>query len=97
MELIGVIHTLGEEQKFSETFEMQLVYLDCSTYEQGTGRKFENILKIQFVNAKIDLLKGFQVGERVKVSFNIQGRFREVDGKTYHNQNLNAWKIEKLN
>lgn len=96
MEITGKIIRKEPTERFSETFEKQDIYLDCSNYEQGTGRKFENYVKIQFINAKIDLLNHINEGERVKVNFNIKGRFSEKDGQEFFFQNLSGYRIEKL-
>lgn len=97
MELHGMIKTIGKIERITESFSKVEVILDISTYEQGTGKKFENYAKLQFCNANIDKLVGFQVGERVKISFGIYGKeAKTAEGKTFFNQNLNAFKIEKL-
>lgn len=97
MELYGMIKSIGVVERLTETFSKVDVMLDTSTYEQGTGRKFENYAKVQFINANIDKLADFREGERVKVSFGIYGKETTTsEGKTYFNQNLNGYKIEKI-
>ena len=95
MELYAQIISIEEMRQMSETFVLREMLLDCSTYEQGTGRRFENILRVQAINAKVDLLNGFKEGERVKVKIYPNGRFYEKDGERKHSQNLNLFKIEK--
>lgn len=96
MEIYGCIISIGEERQMSENFAVREVILDCSTYEQGTGRRFENILKLQAINSKTKLLDWFQPGQRVKVNFYPNGRFYEKEGEQKHSQNLNLLKIEKI-
>ncbi|WP_404812042.1 DUF3127 domain-containing protein [Capnocytophaga canimorsus] len=89
------------EQK-TETFKVQEFYLDCSTFDQYTGEKRENLLRFQVTNAKIDKFQSVPVGAIVKVSFGIRGRF--FDGmdketgqtKKMHGQNLDAYAFEVI-
>lgn len=97
MELHGMIKSISAVEQLTGTFSKVDVILDTSTYEQGTGKKYENAAKFQFCNANINKLADFKEGERVKISFNIYGKeVTTTDGKTFFNQNLNAYKIEKL-
>lgn len=98
METIGILIQIEEKKQITTDFCVQEFYMDCSTYEQGTGRKFENILKFQIPNGKVEM--GYQIkqGDRIKVHYRIWGRHvvSKTDGNPYHNQHLNAFKIEKL-
>lgn len=97
MELHGMIKTIGEKEQITENFSKMEVLLDTSTYEQGTGKKFENYAKVQFCNAHTEKLTTFKVGDRVKIEFGIYGKEAQTrDGKTFFSQNLNAYKIEKI-
>nr|DAQ02482.1 MAG TPA: protein of unknown function (DUF3127) [Caudoviricetes sp.] len=97
MVIYGAIKNIGEKEQISETFSKVEVTLDTSTYEQGTGKKYENAAKVQFTNDNIQKLADFKPGDRVKVSFSIYGKEGiSKDGKPYFIQNLNAFKIEKI-
>lgn len=97
MELHGIIRSIGEVQQKTADFSIVEVDLDISTYQQGTGKKYENYARIQFTNERINLLAGFTTGERVKVRYNIKGNYyTNAEGKTFFSQNLNASKIEKI-
>lgn len=97
MELYGIIKSIGMVERITETFTKVEVYLDTSTIAQGSGKRYENYARVQFVNEKINLLADFTTGERVKIGFNIKGSYyTNVEGKTFFNQNLNAYKIERL-
>jgi single-strand DNA-binding protein len=83
-EIIGKIKQIGETQTFNKGFtKRELVII--------TEDKFPQDIAIDATQEKIELLSAFQVGERVKVSFDIRGR--EYNGR--HFVNLTLWKIQK--
>ena len=84
MEIQGAIIERTEVQHKTQTFSLQEFFLDCSTYNQQTGERWENVLKFQVTNDKMNLLAQFQNGQRVKVRFNIQGSFFEHEGQRKH-------------
>ena len=97
MVIYGAIKSIGTMEQITENFSKVEVILDTSTYEQGTGKKYENAAKVQFTNENINKLAEFKTGDRVKVSFSIYGKEGvSKDGKPYFIQNLNAFKIEKI-
>lgn len=97
MEINGIIRSISEIELISETFSKVELILDTSTYEQGTAKKQENAAKLQFCNAHINKLQGFTTGERVRVYFTIYGKeITTQDGRVFFNQNLNAYKIERI-
>lgn len=78
-------------------FQYLEFYLDCKTFDQNTGQEYPNKLKFQLLGEKVSLINQFQRGERLSVSFNVKGReFEKQDGTKGHVQNLNVWKIEKV-
>lgn len=60
----------------------------------GTSEFVENI-KFQLTQDKCDLIENLQIGDEVKVSFNIRGRRWEKNGQVSYFNNLEAWRIEK--
>ena len=74
MVIYGAIKNIGEKEQISETFSKIEVMLDTSTYEQGTGKKYENAAKVQFTNNNINKLAEFKTGDRVKVAFRVYGK-----------------------
>ena len=97
MVIYGAIKNIGEKEQISETFSKVEVTLDTSTYEQGTGKKYENAAKVQFTNDNIQKLADFKPGDRVKVAFRVYGKEGvSQDGKPYFIQNLTGIKIEKI-
>lgn len=97
MELHGMLRSIGRVERITESFTKVDVILDTSTYEQGTGKKYENYAKLQFINDHINKLSEFREGDRVKIGFRISGKESTTsEGKAFFSQNLNAFKIEKI-
>lgn len=97
MEIIGIIKEIREIEQLSETFVRRAFILDSSIYDQGSGKKWENYNKFQLIGRNVDIINHFTTGQRVKITFNINGRFvKSKDGTDFFAQNLNAYKIEQL-
>ncbi len=65
--------------------------------EDFNGRSFTNYIKFQCVQDKTALPDRFNLGEQVKVSFNLKGSKWTKDGKDNYITNLDAWRIEQVN
>lgn len=99
MEIIGKLKAKSDIKSFDNDFKIQEFYLDCQKFNPDTGEPIENLLKLQVTGNKISLLDNANKGDKIKVLFNIKGRlFVKKDGTgNGHVQNLEVWKIEKLN
>lgn len=64
--------------------------------EEGNGRTFKNYVKFQCVQDKTNMPDRFNIGDEVKVQFNIKGTKWEKDGRTNYITNLDAWRMESL-
>lgn len=98
MEVIGTFLKASEIKTFESGYQVQEFYLDYSKFDQYTGEKRENILRFQLNGDNIGYLENINKGEKVKVYFVINGKFydkKDGTGKA-HFQNLNAYKVEKL-
>ena len=60
------------------------------------NKDWNDFIKFQITQDKCSTLDAFNVGEPIKVFFNIRGRKWEKDGKTNYFSNLEAWKLEKV-
>ncbi len=60
------------------------------------GRTIVNYAKFQSVQDKTELIDKVNIGDTVKVYFNIKGSKWEKDGKTNYITNLDAWRIEQI-
>ena len=82
--LKGTIKKIGELEKVSPNFKKRTLLLE------SIG-KYPQLLAIEFVNDKVDMLNDHNKGDEVTVSVNIMGT--EWQGK--HFTNLKGWKIDK--
>lgn len=64
--------------------------------EDANGRSFTNYVKFQCVQDKTAMPDRFNMGDEVKVQFNIKGSRWEKDGKTNYITNLDAWRMESI-
>lgn len=62
--------------------------------ENSNGFEFVDFIKFQLVQDKCSLIDNVNVGDEIKVSFNLRGRKWEKDGKISYFTNLEAWRIE---
>ena len=84
-ELEGTVKVIDEVQTFASGFSKREFVVEI---EDG---KYPQSLKFECVKDKTSLTDGLQIGDAVKVSFDIRGN--EYNGRYY--VNLNAWKVEK--
>ena len=96
MEIRGKVLSKGDVVARTDKFKVQEFYLDCSTFDQYTGEKRENIIKLQVINGNIEKFSSVVVGMEVKIHFQINGRFFEWQDKEMHSQNLNAYSWEEV-
>lgn len=61
------------------------------------GRTITNYAKFQCVQDKTTMPDRFNIGETVKVHFNIKGTKWEKNGQTNYITNLDAWRMESVN
>lgn len=76
------------------TFTKRQIVLDASHYDPMTGQKFENYPAFDFVGNRVNELDNFKVGDLVTISFALNGRPFEKDGKTTYFTSVNGYKIE---
>jgi single-strand DNA-binding protein len=64
--------------------------------ELKDGSNYTNFAKLQLTQNKCELLDPYNVGDDVKISFDVKGSKYEKNGTTSYFTNLDAWRIEKL-
>ncbi|MDQ6813635.1 MAG: DUF3127 domain-containing protein [Bacteroidota bacterium] len=64
--------------------------------EDANGRSFTSYVKFQCVQDKTAMPDKFNIGDEVKVQFNIKGTKWEKDGRTNYITNLDAWRMESV-
>lgn len=83
------IHT-----RSGNTFTKRQIVLDASHYNPMTGQKYENYPAFDFVGNRVNELDNFKVGDLVTISFALNGRPFDKDGKTTYFTSVNGYKIE---
>lgn len=76
------------------TFTKRQIVLDASHYNPMTGQKYENYPAFDFVGNRVNELDNFKVGDLVTISFALNGRPFDKDGKTTYFTSVNGYKIE---
>lgn len=80
--------------KNGNTFMKRQIVIDASHYDPMTGQKFENYPAFDFVGNRVNELDNFKVGDLVTISFALNGRPFEKDGKTIYITSVIGYKIE---
>lgn len=84
-EATGTIKVINEAQQISDKFKKREFVLTI-------GDTYPQYVPMQFTQDKCELLNNYQVGDQVKVNYNLRGR--EHQGKYYCN--IEAWRIESV-
>ena len=90
MEVIGKIKKIDETKTFG-TSGFRKRELVITTNEQ-----YPQMLLIEFVQDKCDLLNSYEVGHDVKISINLRGReWINPEGEAKYFNSIQGWRIEK--
>ena len=90
MEVTGKIKVKGETQTFGADFtKRQLVVT--------TDEQYPQLISIDFIKDKCDLLDAYNEGDDVKVSINLGGReWIDPQGVAKYFNSVTGWRIEKV-
>ena len=91
MEVIGKVKLIGEVQTFgSNGFRKREVVVT-------TDEQYPQMIMIEFVQDKCDLLNNYSVGEDAKISINLRGReWINQQGEAKYFNSVQGWRIENL-
>ena len=91
MEVIGKVKLIGEVQTFgSNGFRKRELVVT-------TDEQYPQMIMIEFVQDKCDLLNSYSVGQDVKVSINLRGReWINPQGEAKYFNSVQGWRIESL-
>jgi hypothetical protein len=92
LEVTGKLIEKYDTQQVSDKFKKREFVLELE--EVINGNIYTNFAKLQLVQNKCDILNPFNLGDKVKVSFNIKGNKWSRDNKVNYITNLDAWRIE---
>jgi hypothetical protein len=93
-ELVGKLIAKYDTVQRTETFKTREFAIEKS--DDIGGRTIVNYAKFQCVQDKTEIIDKVNIGDNVKVYFNIKGSKWEKDGKTNYITNLDAWRIEQI-
>lgn len=91
MEVIGNIKLIGDVQTFgSAGFRKRELVVT-------TDEQYPQMIMVEFLQDKVDLLNNYKVGQDVKVSINLRGReWINPQGEAKYFNSINGWRIESL-
>jgi hypothetical protein len=91
MNVQGKIKLIGETQTFGSGFTKRQLVVET------TEDQYPQVISIDFVKDKCDILDKYQVGQSVDVSVNLGGReWINPQGEAKYFNSLTGWRIEKL-
>ena len=93
LEITGKLIEKYDTQVVSDRFKKREFVLEL--VEEVNGSPYTNYAKMQLVQNKCDILDRFNVGETLRVNFNIKANRYEKEGRTSYFSNLDAWRLEK--
>lgn len=93
-ELIGKLIVKYDAVQRTETFKTREFVVE-KTEEIG-GRSITNYAKFQCVQDRTNIVDRVNVGDEIKVYFNIKGTRWEKNGTVNYITNLDAWRIEQI-
>ena len=93
-EIVGKLIAKFDINQRTETFKVREFVIEKS--EDINGRLITNYVKFQCVQDKTAMPDRFNIGDEVKVSFNLKGTRWEKEGKVNYFTNLDAWRMESV-
>ncbi len=93
-ELTGKLVAKYDTVQRTETFKTREFAVEKS--DDINGRTIVNYVKFQCVQDKTSIVDRVNIGDEIKVYFNIKGSKWEKNGVTNYITNLDAWRIEQI-
>jgi hypothetical protein len=93
-ELTGKLVAKYDTVQRSETFKTREFVIEKN--DDINGRTITNYVKFQCVQDKTALPDKFNLGDEVKVHFNLKGSKWVKDGRENYITNLDAWRMETV-
>ena len=81
-----------DTQQVSEKFKKREFVLEKD--EMAGSFAFKNTVKFQLNNDRCALIDNVNMGQEIKVTFNLKGSRWEKEGKVNYFNNLEVWRIE---
>lgn len=93
-EITGKLVAKYDTVQRTETFKTREFVIEKS--EDIGGRIISNYVKFQSVQDRTAMPDRFNIGDEVKISFNIKGSKWVKDGRENYITNLDAWRMEHV-
>ncbi len=93
-EITGKLAAKYDTVQRTETFRTREFVIEKT--EDIGGRMITNYVKFQSVQDRTSIIDRFNIGDELKVSFNIKGTRWEKNGNVNYITNLDAWRVELL-
>ncbi len=93
-ELTGKLVAKYDTVQRTETFKIREFAVEKT--QDINGKSIVNYAKFQCVQDKTDIIDKINIGDEVKVYFNIKGNKWEKEGKVNYFTNLDAWRVEQI-
>ncbi|MDP4285846.1 MAG: DUF3127 domain-containing protein [Bacteroidota bacterium] len=92
-ELTGKLIEKFDTIQRTESFKVREFVIEKS--EDVNGKIITNLIKFQSTQDRTGIIDRINIGDEIKVYFNIRGSKWEKDGRTSYFNNLDAWRIEQ--
>jgi len=93
-ELKGKLVAKYDTVQKTETFKTREFVIEKT--DEFNGRSISNYIKFQCTQDRTTMPDRFNIGDEVKISFNIKGTKWMKDGRENYITNLDAWRIENI-
>ena len=93
-EMTGKLIAKFDTVQRTETFKTREFVIEKT--DEINGRTITNYVKFQCVNDKTTMVDKINIGDQVKVYYNVKGSKWEKDGRINYITNLDAWRMEQL-
>ena len=93
-ELTGKLFIKFDTMQKTETFKTREFVVEKA--EDINGKLITNYIKFQCVQDRTGIVDRVNVGDEIKVHFNIKGSKWEKNGSVSYFNNLDAWRIEQI-
>ena len=94
--IYGISPTQSIQTNGGNTFMKREIILDATRFDPYTGERdqYENFPMFEFTGDRCKDLDGFEVGQVVTITFDLQGGFFEHEGKKKNFTKIRGYKIE---
>jgi len=93
-ELTGKLVAKFDTVQKTETFKTREFAVEKT--DEFNGRTAVNYIKFQCIQDRTAIIDKINIGDQIKVYFNIKGSKWDRDGKTNYITNLDAWRVEQI-